>query len=89
MKNTVICMKKIKKMAWLLTRNSNQESSAAVAPPPHRSSIYCDDLFRRQQRRKGTDTDSKTSENNIGDNSFIATYIAAQNYFSLRPNIYI
>ncbi|GAB2285230.1 hypothetical protein Dimus_019683 [Dionaea muscipula] len=100
MMDVVKYMKKMKKkMVKLFTRRTKDReenmmittlathaaiaiaSSKAAAAAGNYSSIYCDQLFDgRRIIRHDEEEDG---------NSYLAGYIAAQNYFSLRPSIYL
>ena len=74
-------VRKLKKMLRKSEeRNCGDEGENLVSSP---LVISCDELFIEPKRGK-----DKYVKNN-SDDSFMASYIAAQRHFTLRPNIYI
>ncbi|CAI0555236.1 unnamed protein product [Linum tenue] len=76
------CGKKLKQMMRFFTKSCDQNdavSSLSSSPP---RAVRCEELF---VSRRGK------SRNDGGDDHdpFLAALVAAQNHFSLRPNIYI
>ncbi|KAF5202305.1 hypothetical protein FRX31_008108 [Thalictrum thalictroides] len=65
--------KKLKKM--IASSRKRDDRSVLVSPP---QAVHCDELFKKSGKCKGDE-----------DDLVLATYILAQNHFSLRPNIYI
>ena len=72
--------KKLKKMVMFPVKSS--EKSSVVQPP---RPVRCDELFHASEGKRGHCT--KDIDANVS--AVVAAHIAAQNHFSLRPNIYI
>ncbi|CAN0830670.1 hypothetical protein LINGRAPRIM_LOCUS3335 [Linum grandiflorum] len=71
------CGKKLKQMVKFFTRSCDdyQITKNDVCPRP----VHCEELFLQRRGRRG-----------LGDDDpFVEALVAAQNHFSLRPNIYI
>ncbi|CAL1409230.1 unnamed protein product [Linum trigynum] len=75
------CGKKLKQMMRFLTKSCDQNDAVSSLSSPPRA-VRCEELF---VSRRGK------SRNDGGDDHdpFLAALVAAQNHFSLRPNIYI
>lgn len=65
------------------SRSSSDEASS-VSPP---CAVHCEELFLPSAVKKEEDRRLGSNDHHI--DPFIAGHIAAQNYFTLRPNIYI
>ncbi|OMP07533.1 hypothetical protein COLO4_07255 [Corchorus olitorius] len=62
--------------------NTSPEANAVSVSPPR--AVSCEELFLASEKKKG--------HRRPGDSCvdpFVAAHIAAQNHFSLRPNIYL
>lgn len=66
---------KLKKMLTFHCKSSEQANSASTP-----RAIHCEELFTGSERKK-----SKRAN----DDPFVAYQIAAQSYFTMKPNIYI
>ncbi|KAM7498363.1 hypothetical protein LguiA_022777 [Lonicera macranthoides] len=71
---------KMKKMLTFHCKSSEQADSA-LAP----RAIHCEELFTKSERKR-----SKRANDEDGNGDpFLACQIAAQSYFTMKPNIYI
>ena len=77
------CWRKLKKMVTCPDRDGSSYHQYETTSILQSSAVHCDELFLSSG---GT----KSEKGDIGvDDPFIAAHIAAQNHFSLRPNIYL
>lgn len=67
--------------------SSSSSSLVPLPPPPPAAAVHCDELFHASERKRGHSTMDINDVNNAS--SVVVAHIAAQNHFSLRPNIYI
>lgn len=75
--------KKLKKLLKKMLKFSTSYKASPVSPTP--CAVHCEDLFLQSAGRKEKDRRRRDYD----DDPFTAGYIAAQNYFTLRPNIYM
>jgi hypothetical protein len=78
MEKLIKYVKKLKKLLTYSRRSTDQENSAS---PP--CAVHCEELFLQPKGKKGYCMIEKDLD------PFILAHIAAQNHFSLGPNIYI
>lgn len=80
MKKIIMYGKKLKKLLKHSCRSSDQAISSVSSPA---FAVRCEELFLSSVGEK-----CHSSEENDMD-PFVAANIAAQNHFTLRPNIYV
>ncbi|CAL1407252.1 unnamed protein product [Linum trigynum] len=76
--------KKLKQMMRFFTKSCEQNdavSSSLLSSSPPRA-VRCEELFVSKRGKHSND-------GRDGHDPFLAALVAAQNHFSLRPNIYI
>ncbi|CAK9184074.1 unnamed protein product [Ilex paraguariensis] len=79
MKKLRKCCRKLKKM-FTISHGGSSDQMTSVSPP---YTVHCDELFLPLSKKTGH------RANNFRIDPFIARHIAAQNYFTMRPNIHI
>ncbi|CAK7349051.1 unnamed protein product [Dovyalis caffra] len=81
------CARKLKKIFKFLNRGpgSNYHVVNYSVPSPH-IGVTCEELFLTSG---GAQKGHRRNDHSYDHDPFMAAHIAAQNHFTLRPNIYI